>query len=444
MFCAALCDGQIEKGVQWSWDAAEERFMDEANVHFRYVWDHLDEEKRRVLSQLVSTGTVDSQYAQVLRGLERDGYAVGEGKQYRPFSKGLLPYIKEVAPPPASPPVAATQPPESSGLTPHVNPALEPLPRGQSPYPALIGQSEAIRWVYAFMRKAIAAEVTVLLLGQTGVGKERVARTIHQYSRRQEGPFVALNCGAVAEHLLESELFGHKKGSFTGAMSDREGLFEAANGGTLFLDEIGEINPAAQVKLLRVLQENEIRRVGENRPRPINVRLICATNRSFEAEMEQGRFREDLYFRLYVLAMEIPPLRQRREDIPLLIAHFLRDYASGIAPKAVAHLQAYAWPGNIRELENQILSAQAMAEGAHIKPNHLWPRLQKESAVPAAADMPADIEWTLREGREYFDRRFVSERIEIYNGDLIKAANSLGLSRSRLYQLVERFGLKKD
>ncbi|NKB72763.1 MAG: AAA domain-containing protein [Candidatus Latescibacteria bacterium] len=443
--CSAVFETCTEGGGQWNWDGVAKRFMEEGAVHFRYLWAHFDEEQQQLLAQLVQGGSPSGEQKAVLLNLERDGYILrGEGS-YQLFSKGLDPYIEKLAPAAPTEPVPdPAEPAEAPGLTAHANPALAPLPPGEKPYPALIGHSEPMRRIFALIQKTTAADVTVLLLGETGVGKELVARTIHQHSRRQEGPFMALNCGAVAEHLLESELFGHKRGSFTGSTEDRQGLFEAANGGTLFLDEIGETDAATQVKLLRVLQEGEIRRVGENRPRQIDVRLICATNRPLEEEVAQGRFRQDLYFRLYVLALELPPLRSRREDIPALVEHFLQGYEPGISPQAHQHLLAYTWPGNIRELENQLLSAGALAGGQQIEVDHLWPRVSAQGAAPAAAEGPIDPEWTLPQGREYFERRFIGERLASCGGDLAQAATSLGISRSRLYQLVERYGLKKD
>ena len=448
MICSAVFESHNEGGGQWTWDDAAERFNEEVAVHFRYFWNHFDADQQQVLNDLIHGEASDGAHQPILRGLARDGYIIPNDKGYRLFSKGLELFAEKTAPRvPAPTPTTPTAPPASEdppGLSAHANSTIEPLPLGENPYPALIGQSEPMRQIFALMQKTIAADVTVLLLGETGVGKELVARTIHQHSRRQEGPFVALNCGAVAEHLLESELFGHKRGSFTGATNDREGLFEAADGGTLFLDEIGETNPATQVKLLRALQEGEIRRVGENKPRQINVRLVCATNRSLEAEVTAGRFRQDLYFRLYVLVLEIPPLRRRREDIATLVEHFMHNYAAGIAANALQQLLAYPWPGNIRELENQLLSAQALAQGEQIREMHLWPRLREKGTAPAAADIAIDAEWTLPEGREYFERRFIAERLTTYDDDLNLTAQSLGISRSRLYQLVERYGLKKD
>ncbi len=446
MICSAVFESHNEGGGKWAWQDAEDRFLEEGAVHFRYLWNHFDETQRQLLSQLQFGTSIDSEYQAALRSLARDGYLLQQDESYRVFSKGFEPYIEKIATP--APARSETAPPtatnESPGLSAHSNPDITPLPPGENPYPALIGQSEAMRCIFALMQKTVDADVTVLLLGETGVGKELVARTIHQHSRRQEGPFVALNCGAVAEHLLESELFGHKKGSFTGATNDREGLFEAADGGTLFLDEIGETDAATQVKLLRTLQEGEIRRVGENRPRQINVRLLCATNRSLEEEVSAGRFRQDLYFRLYVLALEIPPLRRRREDIPALVEHFLHSYEQGVDPAVLQRLLAYDWPGNIRELENQLVSAQALAAGERITEPHLWSRLLQKGSAPAAANISIDAEWTLPEGREYFERRFIAERLADYNHDLVETAHSLGISRSRLYQLVERYGLKKD
>ena len=222
-------------------------------------------------------------------------------------------------------------------------------------------------------RRVAKVDSTILLTGESGSGKERVARLIHAESPRVGGPFVAINCGAVPEGLLESELFGHAKGSFTGASQDRPGLFEAAQGGTLFLDEIGEVPPSMQVKLLRALQEHEVRRVGENKSRRVDVRVLAATNRDLVAEVNAARFRQDLYYRLRVVEIRIPPLRDRREDILPLARAFLRDAAdrtkrrvSALTPRAANQLLRYRWPGNVRELENAIEHAVIMAAGSRI------------------------------------------------------------------------------
>ena len=318
---------------------------------------------------------------------------------------------------------------------------VEPLPRGAQPYPHIIGQSNTMRRVFALMQRAGDSDITVLVYGETGTGKEQVAQTIHQESQRRQGPFVGINCGALSENLLESELFGHKKGAYTGAVNDRKGLFEAAAGGTLFLDEIGETTPATQVKLLRVLQEGEVRRVGEEHSRSVDVRLICATNLDLEEEMGQGRFRADLFYRLYVMVIPLPPLRQRRGDIPLLVDHFLGDYPAGIEPAALDLLKGYEWPGNIRELENQLISARAMAGGKGLEPNHLWSRLHGGGDEPMELDLDKDL--TLRKAREEFERTLILRKLEQEDWQMDVVAKDLGLSRSRLYELIRKYDLKE-
>jgi transcriptional regulator with AAA-type ATPase domain len=237
----------------------------------------------------------------------------------------------------------------------------------------IVAQSEAMHRVMDLARRVAKVDSTVLITGENGVGKERIARLIHDESPRTGGAFVAINCGAVPETLLESELFGHAKGSFTGAAQDRPGLFEAANGGTLFLDEIGEVPPAMQVKLLRVLQEREVRRVGENKNRKVYVRVLAATNRDLVAEINAARFRQDLYYRLRVVELRVPPLRERREDILPLARLFLSEAGkrtgrktTGITPRAANHLVRYRWPGNVRELENAIERAVVLSRASRI------------------------------------------------------------------------------
>jgi transcriptional regulator with AAA-type ATPase domain len=413
-------------------EAVEQRFAQEALSHFRYLWEHFTPEQREVMGCLAGGVAPPPERALALRSLTAEGYA----EQGRLFSRAFGQFLRENAPQAIPPPQPIPAPqfhrPRES--------LVAPLPEGASPFPQLIGQSEAIRQVAALMQKAIAADCTVLLTGETGTGKELVARILHQHSRRREAPFVPVNCGAIAEHLQESELFGHKRGAFTDALADREGLFEAAQGGTLFLDEISETSPATQVKLLRALQEGEIRRVGENETRKVEVRLICATNRELEEEVAQGRFREDLYYRLYVLVLRLPPLRDRRADIPLLVGHFLAGYEGGVSPEAMEVLEHYAWPGNIRELENQLASARALAGGERLEPAHLWPRVHRRAAV--AVDLSFGEGLGLKEAREEFERRFILARLEQCGGDLEETSRRLGLSRSRLYELIRRLGLK--
>jgi transcriptional regulator with GAF, ATPase, and Fis domain len=246
----------------------------------------------------------------------------------------------------------------------------------------IIGRNVRMREIFGMIEKIAPTGATVVIEGETGTGKEVVAQTIHKLSTRRKKPFVVLDCGAVPESLIESELFGHEKGSFTGAIMTRQGLFEMAQSGTIFLDELGELSVDLQPKLLRVLEQREVRRVGSNKPIPIDVRVIAATNRDLEAEVKAGRFREDLFYRLSVVRVLLPPLRERKEDISLLVHHFLREHRYNrdrddqlkirhIAPQALRALEAYRWPGNIRELVNVIERACSFAEGDTIEPRDL-------------------------------------------------------------------------
>src|SRR6056297_2286938 len=244
-------------------------------------------------------------------------------------------------------------------------------PSGSSgpPIPGIIGSSPAMQEVYRVTRRVAGSNASVLILGETGVGKELIAGAVHRLSRRSGGPFVRVNCGALSESLLESELFGHVRGAFTGAIANRTGRFEAANGGTIFLDEINSTTLTLQVKLLRVLQEKEFERVGDTSTLRTDVRIIAASNRDLMEEVREGRFREDLYWRLNVVPIEIPPLRERRDDIPALVSHFLDHYneindryVTHIGPGAMEALQNYHWPGNVRELQNYVERAVVMAE----------------------------------------------------------------------------------
>jgi NtrC-family two-component system response regulator AlgB len=237
----------------------------------------------------------------------------------------------------------------------------------------IVTRSERMKGVISLAMQVAPSGISVLIEGESGTGKELLAHLIHQKGPRQEGPFVAVNCTALAENLLESELFGHVRGAFTGAVKDRQGRFEVADGGTVFLDEIGEIPPAVQVKLLRFLQSKEFERVGETATRKVDVRVLAATNRNLEAAVSQGLFREDLFYRLNAVRLKIPPLRERVEDIPLLVQHFLKKFgsASDVTPEAMQALQGYGWKGNVRELENVIERAVILARGGTIEFQHL-------------------------------------------------------------------------
>ena len=323
----------------------------------------------------------------------------------------------------------------------------------------VIGTSPSWRGVLAQAAKVAPAETTVLLTGESGTGKEVVAHLIHRGSRRAEGPFVALNCAALPEALLESELFGYEKGAFTGAVSARAGRLEQAAGGTLLLDEVGEMSPAVQAKVLRVLQEREFQRLGGTRTLKADVRVIAATNRDLQVAMTKGAFREDLYYRLHVFAIHLSPLRERPEDILPLLEHFVDELgpvvlgrpAAGISREARAHFLAHAWPGNVRELRNAVERALILCEGGLINPEHLPWRVEASNAAPliphplpapAAAAPPAGGEFPAQGvDLEAIERELIEGALKQTGRNKSRAARLLGLSRSKLYSRMERFGL---
>ncbi len=289
-------------------------------------------------------------------------------------------------------------------------------------------------------------ESTVLLQGESGTGKEVVARYLHELSARAHGPFLSINCGALPESLLESELFGHVRGSFTGAVRDKQGLFTAAGAGTFFLDEIGETTPATQVKLLRVLQHREVIPVGATEAVPLNTRLIAATNRDLEEEIKRGTFRTDLFYRLNVIAIHLPPLRQRREDIPVLAELFLRRTAEAngeqqktLDPDAVDVLQSYAWPGNVRELENALERAALLTKGAVIEVKALPDRIVERRSEPLAAERQA-ANPTL----EVIERAYITWILQQEGGNKTRASEALGIDPSTLYRKLARYGESAD
>ncbi len=304
----------------------------------------------------------------------------------------------------------------------------------------IIGTSEALQQVFRLVEKVAATNTNILIQGESGTGKELIARAIHHNSPRSDRPFVAINCGALPETLLESELFGHTKGAFTGAVATRSGLFRSAEGGTVFLDEIGEITPAMQVRILRAVQEHEVTPVGSSAPVPFDARIICATNRDLEREVTEGRFREDLFYRLNVIEIHLPPLRERREDIPLLARHFITRTARGqsqveksFEPAAMSALINYAWPGNVRELQNAIERAFTLSADA-IDLDSLPPRVRDSASREAVRD-PDGLRPTLAE----VERRYILETLAATNQDKARAANILGIDLSTLYRKLKRY-----
>jgi DNA-binding NtrC family response regulator len=304
----------------------------------------------------------------------------------------------------------------------------------------IIGTSDAINSVFRLVEKVAPTNTNILIYGESGTGKELIARAVHYNSPRADRPFVAINCGALPESLLESELFGHVKGAFTGAVSNKLGLFRSAEGGTVFLDEIGEITPAMQVRLLRAVQEHEVTPVGSSTPVSFDARIICATNRDLEKEISEGRFREDLFYRLNVIEIHLPPLRERREDIPLIIRHFITRTAreqqrpeKPITQTALSALINYTWPGNVRELQNAIERAFTLS-GDEIDIESLPPKVRDAARHISVRD-PDGFRPTLAE----IEHRYIVETLAVVNHDKAQAANILGIDLSTLYRKLKRY-----
>jgi two-component system, NtrC family, response regulator AtoC len=310
----------------------------------------------------------------------------------------------------------------------------------------IVGRGTAMQQVLAVAAKVARHPSTVLVTGESGTGKELVARYIHASSPRAESALVAVNCGAIPENLLESELFGHAKGAFTGATAEKRGLFEEADGGTLFLDEIGELPAPLQVKLLRALQEGEIRHVGDNTARAVDVRLVAATARDLEAEVAAGRFRADLYYRINVVRLHLPPLRDRREDIPELVRHFVQLYGrrlglsvNAVSPPAMRLLMEYSWPGNVRELENVIERALVLAEGSQIEPDQLPAAIRSPGATaPAPRD---ELDLSIKRQTAALERGLIRSALERTGGNRTRAAKLLELSHRALLYKIREYGL---
>ena len=303
----------------------------------------------------------------------------------------------------------------------------------------MIGKSPAIKQVFTTIRKLDNADASVLVLGESGTGKEVVALTIHRRSKRAKGPFVAINCGAIPETLIESELFGHERGSFTGAHAMRPGRIETAQGGTLFLDEIGELPMALQVKLLRFLQEQQIERIGGRKPIQVDTRVIAATNVDLEKAMGEGKFREDLFFRLAVVVIKLPPLRERDTDVMVLAETFLKRYGTEqgksrlrFTKEALVALQEYPWPGNVRELENRVKRAVIMCDDQRVTPESL--SLSSGAGVSTL---------NLREARDQLEREMLSKALRKHRNKISPAAAELGISRPTFYEMMEKLGIQK-
>jgi two-component system, NtrC family, response regulator len=309
----------------------------------------------------------------------------------------------------------------------------------ESAFEGMVGGCSKIREVFQNIRKVAGTDAPVLISGESGTGKELAARAIHRLSTRNNGPFIPINCGAIPETLLESELFGHEKGAFTGAHVQREGRLEAANKGTLFLDEIGEISPTLQVKLLRFLQEHMIERVGGRRSITVDTRVVCATNVDLTKAMAGGQFREDLYYRIGVVIIDLPPLRDRNGDIKLLSEFFLQrlaaEYKKALAfsKKAVQAMEVYAWPGNIRELENKLRRSAIMVDGRQISPQDL----SLDGSYGQYETMG------LNKAREAIERDLIERAIARNRGNLTKCADELQIARSSLYELIEKLGISR-
>ncbi len=309
----------------------------------------------------------------------------------------------------------------------------------------LVGSSAAMQQVYTLVRRVTATRANCLVCGESGTGKELVARALHFGSDRASGPFVAVNCGAIPEALIESELFGHRRGSFTGAFQDRVGHLAAADGGTLFLDEVGELPPAAQVKLLRFLAQRTVVPIGDTKERAVDVRVVAATNRDLHQEVAAGRFREDLYYRLNVVQIDMPPLRARLDDLPALVAHFVERFAreygkevTGVEPDVLDALQQHPFPGNVRELQNAIERAVALEPAARLTLSSLPARFRPETATPSPLPAAAAGDVDLDARLAAFERALIQQAIDACQGNRTQAARRLGITfRSLRYRLVK-------
>jgi two-component system, NtrC family, nitrogen regulation response regulator NtrX len=309
----------------------------------------------------------------------------------------------------------------------------------------MVGQSPSLEKVWDAVRRAAPTNATVLITGESGVGKELVARAIHRNSLRKDEAFVQVNCAAIPEELIESELFGHEKGSFTGATEKQIGKFELAHKGTIFLDEVGDMSLRTQAKVLRVLQEGEVERIGSQKTLQVDVRVIAATNKDLEEAIEKGDFREDLYFRLSVIPVRVPPLRERSEDVPVLVQHFVKEFCAennfrprAFAQEAIEALKRHSWRGNVRELKNAVERLLIMSEGDEIKPEHLGDVLRR----PADPNLASPE--TLRDFKEAAERAFLVGKLRESNWNISATATAIGTPRSNLYKKLEQYGIAQE
>jgi two-component system nitrogen regulation response regulator NtrX len=316
----------------------------------------------------------------------------------------------------------------------------------------MVGDSPALKEIRALVARVGPTNARVMVTGENGSGKELVARAIHESSARSEEPFVEVNCAAIPSELVESELFGHIKGAFTGAAGNQTGKFDAADGGTLFLDEIGDLALNAQAKILRALQEGVIVRVGDTRPLKVDVRVIAATNRDLEADIAEGRFREDLYHRLNVMEIRVPPLRQRAGDIPALVSHFVAALGQGpgmtpkpFSPEALRQLQRRHWPGNVRELRNAVERLLILSAGAEVTVEDVDQILPRDAGPPLDAVKYGNEvgELTIQEFRDEAERVFLTARLREHYWNVAETARALGMPRSNLYKKMEKYGIEK-
>ncbi|MFZ5479802.1 MAG: sigma 54-interacting transcriptional regulator [Myxococcota bacterium] len=327
---------------------------------------------------------------------------------------------------------------------------IEIVPSRSSQVGDMFGESVAIREVFGVLERVAPTDVTVLFHGETGTGKELAARALHAQSRRADGPFVVFDCSAVAEQLIESELFGHERGAFTGALAARPGVFEAADGGTLFIDEIGELPLALQPRLLRVLEQREVRRVGSNQPRTVDLRIVAATNRNLRDEAAAGRFREDLYYRLAVVEARLPPLRERLDDVPRLAAHLLARAGAQVrlAPDVEALFAQYWWPGNVRELNNVLMRAVPFCDGDVIGIDALPPamRAPQRRGEPAVPVLPDVTGMPLKDAKELlltaFERQYLVDLMERHRGNITRAARAADMDPRSISRMLKKHGIR--